>query len=382
MDTMRSSLKRGREVWDPINMPPIEFQRRVERIRTEMKKQNIDVLLLYGTSPDHYGNPSYVSNCFAKLPSGMLIAIPQNEETVYFYEGNSRDVPEVKTTMWIEQIRPASDISTECIKFLTEKKLIPSSVGLAGVRELMPYYQSHVLLEALSRCNIADFGHFMRSLRTIKSERESDQIRRASRILSQTFAQLIDNAQKNINERHIEAITDKTMRMEGAEDCRILIARPQERKWAFRPAEDRSLSPKSSIIIYLAVEFERYWSESIKTFVAMSTGLIPPNLDNAQALYQRIMRSIKPGKTISQFYKDTMKELKEERADYVIDYGLGGGIGLSLQEYPAITEGEASQFKAGMCLAFRLAMRHNKMGVVTIGNTIHLSADGTEVLTM
>ncbi|MBI4296253.1 MAG: aminopeptidase P family protein [Chloroflexi bacterium] len=381
MYTMRSTLKRGREVWDRINMPATEFQKRVEIIREEMNKKDVDILLLYGTSPDHYANPTYVSNCMIKMPAGLLVAIPQNDEMVYFFEGGSREIPAVKTTIWFEQARPAADMSVECVKYLKEKNLIPSTIGVVGFRELMPYYQSRFLFESLSQCKIVDFGPFLRDMKAIKSERERDQMRRSARILNLAFGHIINNPPRQTNERAIEAILDKTMRLEGAEDCRVLIARPQEEKWAFRPAEDMPVLPSSTIIIYLAVEFERYWSECIRTFVAESGRLVPPDLQNVQASYERVLHAIKAGKTVSQFYRDTMADIQKSDVDCIPTYGLGQGIGLSLQEHPVLAESETIQLKEGMCFTLRLAMRDHGKGAIMIGNTVILSANGLEVLT-
>ena len=48
METLQPILKRGRDVWDQINMPKGEFLQRVEKIREKMAGAGIDVLLLYG----------------------------------------------------------------------------------------------------------------------------------------------------------------------------------------------------------------------------------------------------------------------------------------------------------------------------------------------
>jgi Xaa-Pro aminopeptidase len=63
------------------------------------------------------------------------------------------------------------------------------------------------------------------------------------------------------------------------------------------------------------------------------------------------------------------------------EYGLGQGIGLSLHESPVITPDEAAAFKPGICFSLRLALRHPELGAVMIGETVHLSPGGFEVLT-
>jgi Xaa-Pro aminopeptidase len=63
------------------------------------------------------------------------------------------------------------------------------------------------------------------------------------------------------------------------------------------------------------------------------------------------------------------------------DYGLGNGIGLSLNESPVISEKGGKGLKEGMCLALRLAARDEIYGRVMFGNTLLVGKDGAEVVT-
>ncbi len=377
METMQPTLKRGRDVWDPINMPETEFQERVKKIKKEMKKEGIDVLLLYGCGPDQYGNPCYISNYVIKMPWGALVIIPQKGEVALIFEGFSSKL----STTWVKEVRAVGDVSKECIKYLEERKLIPSTIGFVGLKQLMPHYQMHFLSESLKQSKIVHSDHIIRNMRMVKSQKESDEIRRCSRILTHAFDLISTIPSPNLSERVLEAVVNRSAYLEGAEDFRMLLAKPLEEKWAFRPAEDGQILPGDSVIVYLAVEFERYWSEGIRTFVVESPRLVQPKLENVKASYERIIDGVKPGKTLSQFYKETIGELQKSKVDYIPAYGLGQGIGLGLQEFPMITEEDESELKEGMCLTLHLAIRDKEMGAIMIGNTVYLSKNGPKVLT-
>jgi Xaa-Pro aminopeptidase len=382
METMQPVLKNGRNVWDQINMPTTEFHERIRRIKKGMKKEGIDILLLYGNGFNEYGNPCYLSNFIIRMAArGALVVVPKRDEITLIFEGPSRGVQFSKSTTWVEEVRACGDVSKECIKYLKEKNFIPSTVGFVGLRHFMPNYQLQFLVGSLDQCKIVDADHLLKDMRMLKSQRECDEIRRSSNILTHVFDFISNTPFPNMNERMLEAMVYREARLEGGEDIRMLIAKPMEIKWALRPPEDIQISPGNSLIIYLAVEFERYWSEEIRTFLAKGFSLADVKSESVRLLYQRITDGMRPGAKLSQLYKETIREIQKSNVDYIPDYGLGQGIGLSLQESPVITKEDPSLLKEGMCLTLRLAIQDKEMGAIMIGNTIYVSKDGPEAFT-
>ncbi|MBW2078388.1 MAG: aminopeptidase P family N-terminal domain-containing protein, partial [Deltaproteobacteria bacterium] len=174
METMQPTLRIGRNVWDRVNLPETEFQERIERIKEKMKKQGIDVLFLYSSGFNEYGNACYLTNFVVRLPQGTLVAVPQDGEITLFFEGSSRMLPTVKKTVWVEDITACRDVSQEMVKYLKENNLIPSKIGFAGIRQLMPYNQYQFLSESLDQCEIVDVDQIIKDMRMVKSSREQD----------------------------------------------------------------------------------------------------------------------------------------------------------------------------------------------------------------
>lgn len=382
METRQPTLRIGRNVWDQINMPEIEFQHRVQKVKREMEKAGIHVLLIYNKAFNECANTCYISNYVIRLPRGTLVLLPKRDKVALFFEGSSRGLPFARTTTWVKNIRACGDVSQECAKYLQEKTLIPSTIGMVGLKQFMPYYQFKFLTEALSQCTIVDADHIIQDMKTVKSTRECDQIRRSSRIVRHIFDFITSTPFLNMNEKVFEAKIFREGRLEGAEDIRMLIGKPQEGQWALRLPEDTVIRPEQSVIIYLAVAFERYWAEGIRTFVIKNSSFVDPELEHITALYNRITDILKPGKTFSQCYRDVLAEIRKSNLDYVPEYGLGQGIGLSLREPPAINPKESHQLKKGMCLTLRLAVKDMAMGAVMVGNTFCVSENRVTSLTM
>lgn len=381
VETVQPVLKRGRDVWDRINMPEIEFRQRVEKIIKQMKAENIDLLLAYGHGQNDYGNPSYITNYMLKTLRGAFAVITAKGEVTLFIRIADRDIEAAKLTTWVEDVRPCSDVAKECVAFLKDNGLVPATVGFAGLNRLLPNYQLEFVSKTLEQCKIVDADHILRDMRMVKSQRECDQIRRAARIVSHAFKAITEFDLAEGNELVLEAGIDREARLAGAEDVRILFAKPNDKKWAFRPPENDKILRGEKIIIYLAIEFERYWSEGVRTFQLTDASYSQINSDSSMEMYEKMVSGIISGKSLSEFYKEIVARLKEGNCDYVSEFGFGHGIGLSPSEPPAISADDRHSLKEGMLFTFRIAMKDEKAGTVMIGNTLQVINGGVEILT-
>jgi Xaa-Pro aminopeptidase len=381
METMQPTLKNGRNVWDPINLPVVEFEERIGKLQARMKEKNIDVLLAYGYAYDHYGNATYLSNFIPDLTRGTLVVVTRDGGVTLFFEGSPRGLPSAKTTTWVEDVRACPNISREAARYLEEKGLLSSTIGFAGIYQWMPQDQLGFLLDFLEEASLVDVDHVIRDMRRIKSSREQDQIRRSSRIVRKVCDFLASGTFSNWNEKSIEASIFRVARLEGAEDVRVLFGKSQDEAWALRPSEHGSLEVGKSIMLHVAVEFERYWSEASRTFVIGDETLAVPELKSIDALYERMQGQLSAGKEADQVCKDITGEIARSQKEYIPDYGLGYGIGLAPQEAPWITEDNRDRVEKGMSLALRLAVKDENLGAIMMGDTFAVTDRGLECLT-
>jgi Xaa-Pro aminopeptidase len=171
----------------------------------------------------------------------------------------------------------------------------------------------------------------------------------------------------------------KQARLEGAEDIRLLLAVAKEKK-SLRPSENRRIEPGQVFILYFAIEYERYWAEGIKTF-ATGEASFSEIASDAKSVYYQAIALIRPGRTVSQVCRDLFDGARGSGLEPLSCYGLGNGIGLSLNESPVINERGGQKLKQGMCLAPRLAVHDKTLGNVMIGSTLLVGKNGVEEVT-
>jgi Xaa-Pro aminopeptidase len=218
-------------------------------------------------------------------------------------------------------------------------------------------------------------------MRMIKSQREVDQVRRSARIVTRAFEKVCQVTFSQISEKNIEAVMGREAYLEGAEDVRMLIARPGEANCALRPFEEFPVLAHEPIILCLAVEFERYWAQGIKTFLFEKDTFVESDRNFLKPLFNRIIESLASGKEISRYREETLAQAGSVQIDVLPEYGLGQGVGLSLREAPFLDESDTGRFQEGMCLALQLAARNKEGGFAVMGETVYLSGIGPDVLT-
>ena len=388
METLQPILKRGRNVWDQINMPKQEFLQRVERIRHKMESEGLDVLLLYGDIHD-YGDSCYISNFLVRLPAGALVVLPRTGEPTLFFVGSSRELKLGQRVTWIDDIRSSlagafsstGSLAGDCVNYLKEKGYGSSKIGMAGLRQFMSHGEFQRLTEGVQGSEFVDAGHIVRNMRMIKSARECDQIRRAARIVRNALDAIPGMVLPKMDERSLEIKIDWAARIQGPDDVRILLGRPKEAGWALRPDGDSVLTNGDAIIVYLAVSFEQYWAEAARTFVVENGNLQETENEKAIGLYRQIAAAMKPGKPAAQFCREAIEEIRAKAGGYISDYGLGDGVGLSSSEAPFLDGKDTTPFSEGMCLSLRMTIPDEKTGSIMIGNTICLTDAGAEVIT-
>ena len=384
METLQPILKRGRNVWDPINMPKSEFLLRVEKIRERMAAEGLDLLLLYGDIHD-YGDACYVSNFLVRLPAGALVILPRTGEPTLFFVGSSRELKLGQRITWIDDIRSSlagafsstGSLAGDCVNYLKEKNYLASKIGTAGLRPFMSYGEFQRLTEGASGCEFVDAGHMVRSMRMIKSARECDQIRRAARIVRNTLDAIPGVI--SVDERNLQIKIDWAARIQGPEDVRILLGKPKENGWALNPEGNAALANGDAVVVYLAVSFEQYWAEAARTFVVQNGSFVETQNEKASRLYRQIVEDMKPGTPAAEFYRKAMEEIRARTGGYVSDYGLGDGIGLSSREAPFLDGKDTTPFSEGMCFSLRIAVPDENTGAMMLGNTICVRNTGAEL---
>ena len=350
-------------------MPVEELRGRGDRLRAAMGRAGLDAMLLYGSGLNGCGHPTYFSNYIVKLPFSALVVLPREGEPALMFEGATRGRSAAQATTWIEDVRPCWNMAETCLTVLAERGLTSSTIGLAGLPRLVPHAAWSTLVARLDRATLVDAEDLVSGQRAIKSNREIAQVQRASQIVNHALEHLTTMRPGIVNEARLAACVMREARMRGAEDIRLLIARPQEPEWAFHPAEDATIDEDETLCVHLSASWERYWSEAIRTCVVRADGVDLVWDHELDGRFRRLVADAKPGVTVADWVSAARAAMSPSEILALEPYGLGHGIGVTPEESPVLAADSRATIESGMCLVVRAALTSDR-GLVLHGNTI------------
>ncbi len=369
MQTLQPTLRLGRDVWDRAAMPIEEFRGRAERLCAAMGRAGLDAMLLYGSGLNGCGHPTYLSNYIVKLPFSALVVLPREGEPALMFEGATRGRSAAQATTWIEDVRPCWNMAETCLTVLAERGLTSSTIGLAGLPRLVPHAEWSTLIARLDRATLVDAEDLVSRQRAIKSSHEIALVQRASQIVHHALQHLPTIRPPIVNEARIAALVMREARMRGAEDIRLLIARPREPEWAFRPAEDATIDEGETLCVQLSASWERYWSEAIRTCVVRADRLDLVWDRDLEGRFGKLVADAKAGATVADWVRAARAAMAPSEILALEPYGLGHGIGVTPEESPVLAADSLATIESGMCLVVRAALTSDR-GLVLHGDTI------------
>jgi len=382
MRTREPILTHGRDNWDTVNMPVDAFQTRVERVRGVMERERIDVLLIYG-SGDRDGDIAYVSNLIHKVPGFPLGLVVTADTVVVINQRSSRTRPIVERSTWADDVRFTRNLWGDVTEVLAEVAERGDSISLVGGDAM-----SHADFEAMERLDdawsIEVRDGFLDSLRSVKDERERDQIRRAGRILGAVETVLSEPIDSPTRERKFVADLDRIARLHGAQDVRVLVSNPTHTEGAHRPAEDLPIETTNPISIYVAARFEGYWASFTRTTTLDGADVGSADCEAIEGVLDELIESLEPGRDAAAVVQDAITAIEGLGLELDDRYDVLSNVGLELDEPPILGAGEPASelpIEPGHCFEATLAIAGGNPDPILVGETVVVTEDGPERVT-
>ena len=384
-----------------LNTPKAELEQRVINFQKYLKKEKIDVALILQRADLYY---------FAGTIQQANLFIPADGEPILMvYKSTERAQAESA----IDQILHLDSPKDIPNILRANGHALPATLGLE--LDVLPtnMFLSHQRL--FQGSHILDISHFVRLIRSVKSEYELKIMRQAAELSDQVAGCVPNLHREGMTELELAGKIEAEARRRGHQGIvrmRLwgsemfyghLMSGPAGAVPSFlsSPTGGIGASPAVAqgpgfktiqrhepVLVDYVFAYNGYLSDHARIF---SLGSLPAELMEAHTAMLKVQLLIKnlakPGVKSGEIYRHALGKADNlGYADHFMGTGaerirfVGHGIGLEVDEYPFLATGQQLELQAGMTVALEPKLIFPGKGVVGIENTHVVTADGLEQL--
>ena len=374
-----------------------DLKNRQKKIQAKMSEMGVDACIIASNVNIYYLTGTVFAGC---------VYLPVTGEPIFFVRR-----PVGMTGDKIIYIRKPEDIPA-----LLEAKGITFPKHILMETDQLTYNEIIRLQAVFNPEKCGNATALLRQVRSIKTDREIEQIRIAGRKHAEVYARIKECYSPNISDVEFQAKIEYEMRIAGSigffrafgSNMDIYMGSVLTGKNAETPSPfdfalggegiDSSLPvgnngsvllPGTTVMVDMAGNYTAYLTDMTRTF---SVGKLPDIAYKAHQLSIDIQDAIsaksKPGASCAELYKLSLQMAEQDGFEkYFMGTKqqakfVGHGVGLEINELPVFTERSKELLESGVVFALEPKFVLPEIGAVGIENTFLVTDSGVEKLTL
>jgi Xaa-Pro aminopeptidase len=380
--------------------PLSEYRQRMERARSLMREAKLDGLLV--SAPNNLVYISgYRTNLFDSNFRPFLCVVPLEGEPTLLLP--TLEVGVGEEVSWMTDIRPwgptpgkvtwgsspaviAPDSLNAARIVIEEKNLGGARIGIEqgfGQRVGMSLEQLGQLKGYLPGVEWGDSTGLFWKLRSVKSKKEVEYLRKASEITDKGYEAVLARAKEGMTERQLQGIMGETYMREGSDYRGFIIvqAGPERYKMMNPYATDRKIKRGDAVTFDFGAVYNGYWSDLTRTFFV---GECSPQqrkmYEDSREVSELTVKQVRPGVTCESIDLFAERQLHERGYKEYMLHRTGHSIGLEVHEMPSIGAGEKTVLQANMTAAIEPGIYDFGVGGFRTEDIVLVTENGVEYL--
>jgi Xaa-Pro dipeptidase len=356
-----------------------EFQQRVQNIRGEMKKRNLDVLFIYSQKRGHV---TYVSGYRPNYHTHSAVIVLPLERDPIMWIKFAFDLPRARSISWIDDIRPSKSESTTkmfagCAEEIRSLGFERARVGLVAsdlAVDEMGVTLFDALRSTLPHAQFESASDLMNEIRLIKSAEEIAALRDSAQLADLVAAALAKEIRPGQTERLAVVRAAQAARLEGGE-CDVIISSDVSR--ISYPPLDYEFRQGCVVNCEITVQLAGYWVQICRVF-----SLGAPSAEQrevfavAHGAYSAGVKASVPGARVSDVFEASNRVIKASGLKNFAEFGPGHGVGLDLPELYGIDHESQAQLAPGVILVVHPGIWVAGKGAAFVGGPIAVTESG------
>lgn len=334
-----------------------ERDRRHERLRADMERENLDILVVYGNSGrqgPRTGNLAYVSN-FRSFSGQQVLVIPLRGEPVMFVGVENQRI-EAKRNGWIEDVRceAMTPVPSQACDYLKEISDSGKRIGISTL-SIIPFTWYQQFQDQVPAKEWVDAGEMVWRPRLVQSSEEIEMSRHAALLGDRIWERVCEFAREGVTELDIRAEMDNVIIPDGGtENFNMMglasMANGGEAPWGYViPQTKRAMKKGDALLLEISPRVEGYWNQLVRilTLGPAEKWLIDA-YDVVRAARDASLEHLKPGEPMVGLVT-AMDEVFKAKGFEVWPFGLVHITGLDLTD-EMITPKTTGTLKPGMVI--------------------------------
>lgn len=351
-----------------------ERDRRIERVRREMRQQGLAALVVCG-STSRKGHFQYLTNYNIPIDyCYMVLPLDEGPRLFVFTPNQARIAPE---RSWVSDARFSPDYGASIAERLREIGAADRTVGVVGM-EVMSARTYQTIVEHLPSVKLVDAGEIVVEARTIKSDEEVGLIREAAVLADGACLAGRSAAREGAWDYEVLAEVDYFLKRRGAIEAFNLATTDQFPAFPYLPVGN-VLKSGEAVLMEITPRYQGYYAQ-------LTTGATVgvPNAERekmvrvAREALDKGIEVLRPGTRASDV--DAAMRAVVEGAGYTMPQRAGHGVGLEVDERPVLIPSNPTPLQPGMTVVVHPSVVVPERGGVFLGGTFLLTPGGHEQL--
>jgi len=363
-------MKRGLIQWNKNEVPIEEFETRIEKTKSLMESQGVEILAIYGDACQS-NNLSYLTNFFPYADTGIFV-LPMNNTPKIFTTHAYRNMPWFNTITWVQDIVCTDDIGTESAMYLNTFDLTGKKIGIVNPCSF-PFPIYSILKEEISS-DFIDLTKDFEKIRMVKTNVEKEFTKKAAHIAGLSLDRVKKTFRQGVSGYDLAAEVELVSRKNGAEDVLCLIQPDNSLSGLSLPTSDPIATMCS---VEINVEFQGQWAKLGQTLISTDAPKeVAVKLEELTQCYQSAVVKLRVGISFSSWANGLKNQLEgHDKLESIEIYSDPG-----LEPYWAIHRNTDGVFQNGMAFYTRTILRLKDKLHLTFSDTFTIGSDGVTSL--
>lgn len=221
-------------------------------------------------------------------------------------------------------------------------------------------------------------------LRQVKDSDEIARLREAGRVTVEAFEEVINQLRPGIKENDLAAEIEYRMRLKGAEGAAFdtIIASGFRGAWPHARPTAKLLQNRELIIFDLGAKLRGYCADMTRTFYLGRPDRRVNRLYHAVLEAQReALEALRPGVRASRVDAAARRALGRSKLAKFFTHSTGHGVGLEIHEKPRLGKGDKTRIQSGNAITVEPGVYLEGFGGIRIEDTVLVTDSGQEILT-